>query len=155
MPVSPHRPSVGARRFGYIVAVAVTTAMLYVINVWPGWRELPFLTDDTTQVLGLFNLSLLVGVAVNLVYVAYDPPWLRSLGDLVTSGIGLTALLRVWRVFPFDFSAYSVDWGLLTRFVVAAAIVGSVVGMVAQTVSLIRQLADTGVGGSHAATRRT
>jgi hypothetical protein len=38
---------------------------------------LPFLTSAITHVLGLVNLSLAAGLAVNLVYLAYDPPWLN------------------------------------------------------------------------------
>jgi hypothetical protein len=110
MPANVRRPSIAARRFGYIVAAAVTVAIFNVINVWPGWREVPFLTDDTGQVLWLVNLSLFAGIAVNVAYLAYDPPWSKSLGDLVTTGIGLAVLAQVWQVFPFDFSGYSVNW---------------------------------------------
>jgi hypothetical protein len=39
MPANVRRPSIAARRFGYIVAAAVTVAIFNVINVWPGWRE--------------------------------------------------------------------------------------------------------------------
>ena len=66
---------------------------------------MPFLTSAITQVLVLVNLSLDAGLAVNLVYLAYDPPWLKSLGDLATTGIGLAAAIRVWQVFPFDLSS--------------------------------------------------
>jgi hypothetical protein len=139
MPVNARRPPVAARRFGYIVAVAVTAAMLYIINVWPGWQEVPFFTHDTNQVLWFVNISLLVGIAVNLVYVAYDHPWLKSLGDLVTTAVGLVVLVRIWQVFPFDFGGYSIDWGLVARFVLVLAIVGSVVGIAVQFVSLTRR----------------
>ena len=40
---------------------------------------MPFLTSDTAQVLMLVNLCLAAGIAANLVYLAYDPPWLKSL----------------------------------------------------------------------------
>jgi len=149
MPVNVRRPSVVARRFGYIFATAVTAVVFYVINVWPGWREVPFLTDDTGQVLWLVNLSLFAGIAVNAAYVAYDPPWWKSLGDLVTMGIGLAVLARVWQVFPFDFSGYSVNWGVVSRFVLVVAIVGSIVGTMVQSVSLIRLAADGGAGAGH------
>jgi len=46
------------------------------------------------------NLLLAAGIAANVVYLAYDPPWVRSLGDLVTTGIGLAAAIRIWHVFP-------------------------------------------------------
>jgi hypothetical protein len=146
MPVNVRRPSVSARRFGYILAATITAAMFYIINVWPGWHEVPFLTDDTGQVLWLVNASLVASIAANVVYAAYDPPWLKSLGDLVTTGIGLAVLVRVWQVFPFDFSSYSVNWGVLARFLLVVAIVGSIIGITVQVVSLIRLAIDGGAG---------
>ena len=32
--------------------------------------------------------------------MAYDPPWLKSVGDLATTGIGLAAAILIWQVFP-------------------------------------------------------
>ena len=67
------RPTVGARRFGYVVAVLVNAAMLYAVNRWPGWEVLPFLTADLVLVLGLVNASIVVNLAANLVYLVRDP----------------------------------------------------------------------------------
>jgi Ca2+-transporting ATPase len=72
---------------------------------------MPFLTSDTGQVLWLVNLSLTAGIPVNVVYLAYDPPWVRSLGDLATTGIGPAVAIRVWQVFPFDLSPRLVSGG--------------------------------------------
>jgi hypothetical protein len=138
------RPSVAVRRAGYVVAILVNTALLYVVNVWPGWQTLSFLTEDTRQVLGLVNLSMVAGLVANVVFLAHDAPWLKALGDLVTTGIGLAALIRVWQVFPFDFRGSSFDWALLARFVLAVAIVGSAIGMVVQFVSLLRRVVEHG-----------
>lgn len=94
------RPSAGARRAGYGLAIVFSTALLIILNGSPGWQAIPFLTGGTAQVLWLVNLCLAAGIAANLVYLAYDPPWLKSLGDLATTGIGLAAAIRVWQVFP-------------------------------------------------------
>jgi hypothetical protein len=56
------RPPIFARRFGYLIAVAVNAAILYAANVWPGWRAVPFLTEATLQVLWLVNVSLAVAL---------------------------------------------------------------------------------------------
>ncbi len=146
MSANSRRPPAAARRFGYLVAAAVLVAMLYAINVWPGWQEVPFLSDDTAQVLWLVNLSLVAGVAANMVYVAYDGLWLRSLGELVTTSIGVVVLARMWQVFPFDFSGNSIRWNVLVRFVLVVAIVGSIIGIIVQFVSLIRLASGGGAG---------
>ena len=105
----------------------------------PGWQALPFLTSDTSQVIGLVNLSLAVSLAVNVVYLFYDPPWLKSLGDLVTSGIGLAVAIRIWQVFPFAFHGSSAWWSTAARVLLILVIVGSAMSIVVQAVSLARR----------------
>jgi hypothetical protein len=137
---SRRRKSVVARRFGYTVAVAVNAAMLYAVNVWPGWPAVPALTADTHQVLGLVNASLIAGLVVSGLYLAYDPLWLRAAGDLLTATIGLAALIRIWTVFPFDFSGYNVDWTVPLRVLMVVAIVGGALGIVVNVVTFAWRL---------------
>jgi hypothetical protein len=135
---SARRPSAGARRAGYGFAVVFSAAMLVVLNVAPGWQAIPFLTSDTTQVLWLVNLSIAAGIVANLVYLAYDPPWLKSLGDLATTGIGLAAAIRVWQVFPFDLPA---GWSAGVRTLLVICIAVSCIALLAQIVALARWIA--------------
>ncbi len=80
---------------------------------------------------------LAAGIAANLVYLAYDPPWLKSLGDLVTTGIGLAAAIRIWQVFPFDLSS---GWSTAVRVMLAIAIAGSCIALVVQIFTVARWL---------------
>lgn len=134
---APRRSSVAERRFGYTISIAINAAVLYVINVTPGWAAVPFLSAESTRVIPLVNASVIAGVIVNLAYLALDPRWLVSLGSVVTTGIGAAALVRIWHVFPFDFADGSIDWSLIVRVVLVVGIVGSVIGMLAQLASLI------------------
>jgi hypothetical protein len=129
------RRSAGARRAGYLLAIGFSTVLLIILNGRPGWQAIPFLTSDTGQVLWLVNLSLAAGIAANVVYLACDPPWVRSLGDLVTTGIGLAAAIRIWQVFPFDLSS---GWSAAVRVLLIVAIAGSCIALVVQVVSLAR-----------------
>jgi hypothetical protein len=140
------RPSRAARITGYTIAAAVNTALLYLVNVRPGWRTVPFLTEDTRQVLVLFNLSLVAGIVTNLGYVLYDAPRWKAFWDLVANGISLAVMIRVWTVFPFAFEAH--EWTLLTRTVLVVAMVGTVIAMI------VRAIAATGSTGHDAGTLR-
>ncbi|MER7244880.1 hypothetical protein [Kribbella sp. NPDC000426] len=131
------RPSSATRRTGYAAAIVVNAAMLYAIHSWPGWQQVPFLTASTTQVLGWVTATLIAGLAGNLVYLWSDPPWLKSLGDLVITGIGLVAIIRVWQVFPFDFGTASFDWAVLVRIALAVGFFGSIAAMIVQVVVLV------------------
>jgi hypothetical protein len=143
---SARRPSAGARRVGYCFGILFSTALLVVLNSWPGWQAIPFLTSDTEQVLWLVNLSLAAGIAANVVYLAYDPPWLKSLGDLATTGIGLAAAIRIWQVFPF---ALSSGWSAAVRALLVVAIAGSCIALVVQMVSLARWRTGHSPHGGH------
>src|SRR5665648_885249 len=56
------RPSLAARRFGYLVAAAASVVLLILIHAGPGWREMPFLTDAAADVVPLVTLSLVAGI---------------------------------------------------------------------------------------------
>ncbi|MEV6269657.1 hypothetical protein AB0L64_20990 [Kribbella sp. NPDC051936] len=128
------RPSRASRRTGYVFAVMFNAVALYAILVWPGWQQVPFLTSDTEQVLGWVSATLIAGLAVNVVYLLTDPRWLKSLGDLTVTGVGLVAIIRVWQVFPFDFGD---PWVPLARIALAIGFFGSIAAMIVQLVVLV------------------
>ncbi len=130
------RPGAATRRFGYAVAVVVNVAILVVVNRWPGWDAVPFLTGDTEQVLGIVNASIIAGVVANVLFLVTDPPWFKALGDVVTTAVGLAAAVRVWQVFPFDFGSGSA-WETVARVLLVIAIVGSVIGILVNTGRLV------------------
>lgn len=133
------RPSTASRRAGYVVAVAINAALLWLIHVWPGWDALPFLTSDFETVLWLVDLSLVVTIVLNLVYLVRDPRWLTSAGAVVTTAVGLAAVVRMLQVFPFDFGDSDL-WPVVFRVLLWVALVGSVIGIVANLVTLVRSL---------------
>ncbi len=137
---APAPPSAAART-GYLIAALVNAAMLYAALVRPGWQALPFLTPDTELVLGPVTLTLVVGIAADVVSFLVGSPVLRKAGDLVTTGVGLVAVVRVLSVFPFDFTGYRFDWSLVVRVLLVLGVVGSVIGLVVAAVSLVRLLA--------------
>lgn len=134
---APARRTRASRRAGYSIAVLVNLALLVAINVWPGWERVPFLTDETDLVLGWVNASIVVNLVANVLYFVADPPRLRALGDVVTTSVGVVAMIRVWQVFPFDVASDSSGWGLVLRFLLAIGVIGSVVGIVAALVRLV------------------
>ena len=134
------RPPVGARRFGYAVAIGVNALLLFLINQAPGWQVLPFLTADMEQVLGFVNASLIAAVVANSVYVLADPRWLRALGDVVTTTFGLVAMVQFWWVWPLDFGDSAFDWEVVARVFLVIGIVGSVFGIIVALVNLSREL---------------
>jgi hypothetical protein len=140
------RPSVASRRAGYGIAVVINVVLLWLIHVWPGWDAVPFLTADFASVLWLINLSIVVTIALNLIYLVRDPTWLTAAGAIVTTAIGFAAAVRMLQVFPFDFDDSDV-WPVVFRVLLWVAIVGSVIGIITNVVTLVRGRAAAADGG--------
>jgi hypothetical protein len=128
---APLRPSAG-RRGGYVVGALVNGLMLYLINVRPGWDAVPFLTPDTVRVLDWVNASIIAGLVTNLLFVGYDAPRWRALGGMVTTAVGMAALVRLLQIHPFDLDQ---PWTTVVRALLIVGIVGSAIGFVVNLVS--------------------
>lgn len=131
------RPSTASRRGGYVVAAVINAVFLWLIHVSPGWDAVPFLTADFQQVLWLIDLSLVVTIALNLLYLIRDPRRLTAAGAVVTSAIGLAASVAMLQVFPFDFGTSSF-WPVVFRIALWVAIVGSAIAVVVNLVAVVR-----------------
>jgi hypothetical protein len=132
------RPSSAARRTGYVIAAVMNGAMWYLVNVHPTWHAVPILTADTRLVLPWFNLSWFVTLAVNVLYVAHDPRWLVAAGNVLTTALGLVALISLMAVFPFDFPTQA--WTTAAHVLLVIAIIGTAVGLFVFLIKLIAML---------------
>ena len=120
-----------------MVAAAINVALFWGIHVWPGWDAVPFLTADFETVLWLIDLSLVVTIAVNLIYLIRDPRRLTAAGAVVTTAIGLAAAIRMLQVFPFDFGDSDV-WPVVFRVLLWVAIIGAAIGIIVNAVIVVR-----------------
>lgn len=139
------RPTAG-RRVGYVIGAGVNVALLVLVNVWPGWRSVSFLTADAADVVGLVNLSLVLGIVTNGIYVVRDTPGVKALGDVVTTSVALAVLIRVQQVFPFDFDESGVDWAFWARAGLWFAIVVTCIALIVQLVTLVRVAVESATG---------
>ena len=123
------------------MAAAVNALLLYLINRNPGWEAVPVLTSETTLVLGLVNASIAVNLVANLVYLVWDPVWLKALGELVTTAVGVLASVRFWQVWPLDLDPGS-GWDVLARVAVGLGIVGGCIGIIASVAKFARAMSE-------------
>jgi len=133
-------PTASARRAGYVIAAVINSVVLYAANVSPGWAAIGFLNSETALVMGLVNASLIVTIVANLCYLVADPPWLKALGSIVSTAVGIVALVRIWQVFPFNFDDSTIDWTLITRTVLVVSIVGCAIGILVGVIGLIKSV---------------
>jgi hypothetical protein len=143
-PRSGRRPWAEARRGGYLVAIVINVVLVIVVNNVLAWDVLPFLTDEFGALLWLINGSLLATILVNFVYLAYDARWFKSLGQIGLNVISLVVSVRMYQVFPFDFSSLESDWSWLIRLLLVLGMVGLGVGIIVELAKLARQAASSG-----------
>jgi hypothetical protein len=132
------RAARGARRFGYVVAVAVNLVMLALIHAWPGWDVVPFLTAQTTDVLPYVDASIVATILVNTLYVVRDDRVAKASGDLVTNLVSMLCLIRFWQVWPFDFDGVWAGWQPLTYLLLGVATFGTAIAALVQVATLVR-----------------
>lgn len=125
------------RCVGYVMAIVVNAIMLWLVGRLLEWGWPGFLTQDFVEAEGLVSASLVAGIVANAAFLVHDRGRFRALADLVTNGFGLAVTMRLWDVFPFDFSSYATDWTWLVRMVLVLAIVGTAVGIVASVARLL------------------
>ena len=130
------------RRLGYSVAVAVNVFMLWIMNSllewgWPSW-----LTDEFDQVLPIINVSIVATIIVNLAYIVYDTAWFKSMLQVGLLVISLVATIRLYQVFPFDFSAYSFNWEAVTRICLVFVCIAVGIGLIVEIVKFARAAAE-------------
>jgi uncharacterized membrane protein YesL len=98
----------------------------------------PFLTSDFSRLVAFISVSLGLTIAANALYLAYDPAWFKSLSQIGLLFVSLAVTIRIYQVFPFDFSAYSIAWSQMTRWFLILAMAGTCIGMLAEAAKLLR-----------------
>ena len=145
-PKTRKQPSAAARRTGYVFAIIINAALLFGINIWPGWDILPFLSPDFATLVGLVNASICVSLAVQVIYLFNDSTPVKSLGDIAAMVLPIVIGFQMWQVFPFDFGDQTFDWELLFRVMIVLGIVGMGIAVVVNLVTAVRSMVSASRG---------
>ena len=126
----------GAKRLGYFGASAANGVMLWVAHQLLDWEWPGFLTAEYEDVLPIITVSFVAGIVANAVYAWKDAWPVKPAVELATTVIGFAVTLRLWQVFPFEFTGD--DWSWLVRLALVLAFIGTTLGAVAQFVNLVK-----------------
>lgn len=124
-------------QIGYGIAIALSLALIYIVQNLEEWDIFGFLTAEFSEVVPWITFSLVAGALAYLAYILFEGQEVRLAGEVVTNLITIVVSWRVFTVFPFDFSAYDFPWDILARVVLIVAIVGAFIGVVTNIVKLI------------------
>lgn len=130
------------KRIGFLVAAAVNGVMLWVAHQLLEWGWPAFLTADLERVLGLVTASFVASIVLNLALAVHHGVRFRAFVDGVTAGFALSVGLRMWAVFPFDFSGYATDWSTVVRVALGLGIAATGIAIIANLVKLVTGAED-------------
>ena len=133
----PPAPSgvTASRTADHVIGAAVNLVLLALVNGTPGWRAVPFLTEEAAPAAALLTVALWVGVGVHAVLLlAGSPARMRALGDVVSAAFGVAISWELLRTFPVDASAGSA----LEVTLRGVAVLGLLVAVVAVVDGLTR-----------------
>jgi hypothetical protein len=128
-----------------VAAIVVNAILLVIVNNLTAWNWFEFITDDFGKMLWLIDISFAATIAVNVVFLVYDVAWFKAICQLGLSAISLAVAVRMYQVFPFDFSAYEgFDWARLAKIVIIVSIVAICIAIVAQLATALGRLTRLG-----------
>jgi hypothetical protein len=134
--ISPDLKRAG-RHLGYSIAVVINVVMLIVVQNVLDRDWLPFLTDEFANVVPWISLMLVASIVANLIYQFNESGLVQATGQIGTNLISIFVTYQLFRVFPFDFSAYDFNWRLVVRVMLILAMVGAGIGMLAEAHKLV------------------
>ncbi len=134
---------VGVRRLGYLVGIAISAGILFVVNNLLAWDIVPFLTTDFDQLLPIVNASLIASIVVNTIWILYDAAWIRSTGQIILNLTSVAVLALTFRVFPFDFSPYSFDWESLSKVLIVFLIIALAIATIVEIAKLVSAVVNS------------
>jgi hypothetical protein len=115
----------GARVFGYAIAIVVNIVAWFIFHNLGRWNLPYIIVEEFSRVLPALDLSLWASTVGNALFMAYDPRWLKSIGQAVLNALAVNAMYAMWRVFPFDLPGNLGPWArralILLMVVVAIA----------------------------------
>jgi hypothetical protein len=129
-----------ARQAGYGLAIGINTVLLWVVQNLGDWGWPSFVTAEWTRVRWIVSLSIAATILANVLYIVYDAPWVKALGDAGSGVVSVMAAVRLFTDFPFDFTGYAGPWSLLVRFFLIVAIVGGGIGVLANLAKAVIRL---------------
>ncbi|MFA5051565.1 MAG: hypothetical protein WC544_00700 [Patescibacteria group bacterium] len=132
-PKSPLR-----RRVDYLISIIINVILLYVANNLLNWRA-QLITQDWATVLPTVNMMLGVTLAINVLFLFYDPRLFFLIGRNASDLVSLYVTYRVWHVFPFDFHGFfGLGWlNPVVKTVLPIACIGLLLAVIIRSVRYV------------------
>lgn len=127
-----------ARRFGYVIAVVINIVMFYVVNNLLNW-DLQFVKASWLNVIGIFNLSIILNIVIYFLYIGYDKRMFYFGGKFVLDIMSILVMYQLFIIMPFDFNGlYELGWlNNIFPIIMIIGIIGTIIGSVVRIFKFI------------------
>lgn len=127
------------KRTGYAFSIFFNLLFLYIANNLLDWG-VQFVTREWSDVLTVINISGIVNVVGYAAFLCYDKRMFYFFGRTILDGIALIVTVRLYTVFPFEFSKlWGMDWmNEVFPWLLIVGIAGIIIGVIVRTVQLVQ-----------------
>ncbi|MDP3012288.1 MAG: hypothetical protein Q8N27_06175, partial [Candidatus Hydromicrobium sp.] len=123
----------GGRITGYSFAIMWSVIFFVFFNFYQSyiayyhydgiWHRYPLLTESFSQWLPIVSVALVASMIGSILLIIYDGYFFRQIIHIVLNLFGLTAIISLLTVFPFDFTVFPRDLtGILNPIVITVLI---------------------------------
>ncbi|MFZ3085893.1 MAG: hypothetical protein WA105_06775 [Candidatus Hydromicrobium sp.] len=141
----------GGRITGYSFAIMWSVIFFVFFNFYQSyiayyhydgiWHRYPLLTESFSQWLPIVSVALVASMIGSILLIIYDGYFFRQIIHIVLNLFGLTAIISLLTVFPFDFTVFPRDLtGILNPIVITVLIliiIGIGIGTMVRLIKLI------------------
>lgn len=141
----------GGRITGYSFAIMWSVIFFVFFNFYQSyiayyhydgiWHRYPLLTESFSQWLPIVSVALVASMIGSILLIIYDGYFFRQIIRIVLNLFGLTAIISLLTVFPFDFTVFPRDLtGILNPIVITVLIliiIGIGIGTMVRLIKLI------------------
>ena len=123
----------GGRITGYSFAIMWSVILFVFFNFYQSyiayyhydgiWHRYPLLTESFSQWLPIVSVALVASMIGSILLIIYDGYFFRQIIRIVLNLFGLTAIISLLTIFPFDFTVFPRDLtGILNPIVITVLI---------------------------------
>jgi hypothetical protein len=135
--VAENRPHKEPGKGTFLVTIFIDILLLYFFNNLI-YFNIPFLTKDIVSCLWAINLTLGFGILGNFIFLLYHPIWFIHLIQAAINCLAISAILIVYKIFPFVIDSEALQSGAKILLIVIAA--GNVLGVIVELVRTFRAI---------------
>ncbi|MGC9517417.1 MAG: hypothetical protein ACP5C3_06960 [Methanomicrobiales archaeon] len=118
----------------FIGAIIANIIFLYIVNNLLNWN-LSFIAPTFSEVLWIFNFSIILNILANIGFLIYQKGWFRTIVQIILNIIGFIVVYSLYTVFPFVFQ--NVWFAYVLQFALIIAMIALVIATVVELVRFI------------------